>query len=122
MRGAPVILGLGGVAAAAAAAYFGGLAGPKQTDSARSEPQDMSATVSSRGVDGGDDKICLRAEIGIAEVKKGSCYLRREFASMERNPIRDADGNAVTVSLAHPTDYDREPAQVKTCAEYNGLI
>lgn len=121
MRGAPVILGLGGVAAAAAAAYFGGLAGPKRPDAPSTSAEAPSA-VAVRRDDGTNDKICVRADIGFAETKKGGCYFRRDFAAMERSQVLDAQGAPVRVSLAHPTDYEREPTQVSTCAEYNGLV
>ena len=119
IKGLPIILGLGGVAAAGAAAYLGfspmNKPGPESGASS-----DLAAAAPARK-DESDTRICLRAEIGIAEAQSGSCYTRRDFSAMESSPVRDADGAPVKVSLAHPTDYERDASVAATCAEYRGL-
>lgn len=120
MKGGSVILGLGGVVAAGAAAYFGMAPLSKLRTGAEGDGPTASVSAPARS-DDSNEKICLRADIGIAEAKAGACYSRRDFAGMASSQVRDADGAAVKVSLAHPDDYERDASIATTCAEYRGL-
>jgi hypothetical protein len=119
LKGGPVILGVGGVAAAAAAAYFG-LAPANKKPAGQAAAPEIATAAPARAEDP-NARICLRADIGVAEAKSGGCYTRREFAAMASSQVRDAEGAPVKVSLSHPTDYERDASIALTCAEYRGL-
>ncbi len=119
MKGVPILLGLGGVAAAGAAAWFG--FGPMSNSGSAPGGAQEAASAAPARADDSNTKICLHADIGIAEANRSGCYTRREFSAMASSPVRDAEGQPVKVSLAHPTDYERDASVATTCAEYRGL-
>lgn len=118
MKGAPLILGAGGVAAASAVAWLGLQANPPP----RAVKDAPAAAASKRREADPNAKICLLADIGLAEARKGQCYERRTFAALADSPVRDDEGKPVSVSLSHPTDFERDPSTATTCAQYRGLV
>lgn len=112
-------MGLGGVLAAGAAAYIG--LSPAEKPQADKGAAPLRASTSPARAEDSDPMICLRADIGVAEARNGGCYARRDFAAMASSPVRDTEGTPVKVSLAHPTDYERDASVAATCAEYRGL-
>jgi hypothetical protein len=51
-----------------------------------------------------------------------ACYGRAQYEAMRDRPVIAADGSAVRVSLAHPSDAAAPAETAGTCAEYDSLI
>lgn len=62
------------------------------------------------------DLVCLRTDIGVAEVESGRCYPPAVFAGFAENVVTDA-GGAATVRLSHPTDMQAAET-VRNCAAW----
>lgn len=113
-----MVAGIGGTGAlgAAAVALFGLSAG----DILPKNPADDS-TPSSLTSAAKTEEICLRTDAPFFEGTKAGCFGKDALAKWGEAHVLDNRGRAVTLSLAHPTDFTRAFETVRDCKTYRRL-
>lgn len=112
----PLIVGLGAAGALSAAAVTG--VSVMRNDGA--EPVARAAVASLANAAG--ETVCIKSNVRLVEGMGAACYGRAQYEAMRDRAVITADGAAMRVALAHPTDA-RAPAETaSTCAEYDTLI
>lgn len=104
-----IILATGAVSAASAAVIAVNVA--RHTDEQRL-PTGLAE------IGGPTSGICLKADLALIEGAKKKCYTQAELAELVDRAVLDNDGAPVVLQLSHPTDDERAPEAVTTCAAY----
>lgn len=68
------------------------------------------------------ETVCIKSNVRLVEGMSAACYARAQYESMRDRAVITADGAAVRLALAHPTDASAPAETVSTCAEYDSLI
>lgn len=68
------------------------------------------------------ETVCIKSNVRLVEGMSAACYGRAQYESMRDRAVITADGAAVRVALAHPTDTGARAETASTCAEYDSLI
>ncbi|MFN3958753.1 MAG: hypothetical protein ACK4NP_02440 [Parvularculaceae bacterium] len=109
----PIVAGLGAAGALTAAAVTGvAIMQPdRPVDGARL------GVASAAG-----DPVCIKTNVRLVEGMSAACYGRAQYEAMRDNRVIAADGSAVRVALAHPSDAAAPAETASTCAEYDSLV
>jgi hypothetical protein len=68
------------------------------------------------------ETVCIKSNLRLVEGMSAACYGRAQYESMRDRIVITADGAAVRVALAHPTDAGAPAETASTCAEYDTLV
>ncbi|MEM9495037.1 MAG: hypothetical protein AAGA09_03460 [Pseudomonadota bacterium] len=63
-------------------------------------------------------EICLTADAPFFKDETAGCYDRDDVDRLRDLKLLSPSGAQITMMMAHPTDYDLEPAPCATCREY----
>lgn len=109
----PLFMGLGAAGALSAAAVTG-------VSVMRSENPVEAARASLAYA--AAETVCVKSNVRLVEGMEAACYGRAQYEAMRDRAVIAADGAAVRVALAHPTDAGAPAQTASTCAEYDTLI
>lgn len=102
-----------GAAGALSAAAVAGLA-LTQSDPATPETKASLANAAAQ-------VACVKSNVRLVEGMNAGCYAREQYKAMRDRAVIAADGSAVRVVLAHPSDDTAQDETAATCAEYDAL-
>ncbi len=109
----PIVMGLGAAGALSAAAVTGvAVMRPDRP----ADPAPASLANAAR------ETVCIKSNVRLVEGMSAACYARAQYEAMRDRAVIAADGSAVRVSLAHPSDAAAPAETAATCAEYDSLI
>ncbi|WP_425407950.1 hypothetical protein [Hyphococcus sp.] len=66
-------------------------------------------------------EICLKTEMPLFSGAGKGCYGGRELSALLDNPVLDLQGEAVQMSMTHPTDTSVAPQTCRTCRDYREM-
>lgn len=109
----PIVMGLGAAGALSAAAVTG--VAIMRADRP-AEPAQASLA------NAGGETVCIKSNVRLVEGMSAACYGRAQYEAMRDRAVIAADGSAVRVSLARPSDAAAPAGSAATCAEYDALV
>ena len=109
----PLVMGFGAAGALSAAAVTGVAVMRADNEVAPARASLANAT---------GETVCIKSNVRLVEGMSAACYRRAQYESMRDRAVISADGAAVRLVLAHPTDVSAPAETVSTCAEYDSLI
>lgn len=66
-------------------------------------------------------EICLKSDLIFFKGVKASCYSRDGLSSLADAPVADINGDPVSMTMTHPTDFSIDPVVSRTCREYREM-
>lgn len=109
----PIVMGLGAAGALSAAA----VTGVALTRNDRPAEPARASLANAAG-----ETVCIKSNVRLVEGMSAACYGRAQYEAMRDRAVVAADGSAVRLSLAHPSDAAAPAETAATCAEYDSLI
>ncbi len=109
----PIVMGLGAAGALSAAAVTGVAV---MRNDRPAEPVRASLA------NAAGETVCIKSNVRLVDGMSAACYGRAQYEAMRDRAVIAADGSAVRVSLAHPSDAAAPAETAGTCAEYDSLI
>ncbi|HBK90312.1 MAG TPA: hypothetical protein DDZ68_01440, partial [Parvularcula sp.] len=109
----PLIMGLGAAGALTAAAVTGVVV--TRNDGGQADARAAQASLANAAA----ETVCIKSNVRLVEGMSAACYARDQYEAMRDRAVISADGGAVRLTLAHPTDASVPAVTVSTCAEYD---
>ena len=66
-------------------------------------------------------EYCLRSDIEYVDGLKADCYSREQLLAFGDRPVLGRNGEAIAMSLAHPSDDTEGLSVARNCAAYTGM-